>query len=300
MSPRASLLTLAIMAVYAVVMASTNGSITMLDDESKIITIAGHPVLPTLKLFLSGQGQHEHPPVSDILLHLWLEGTRYSFFALRIFANLFFIAAVFFIARSAETIAGRSAYWTTLILGFVWPFAFQYGRMSGWYCVCAFFVSWLTSIYLGLLRGDGRRSWFVFAVASVLLLWSNYFGVVILALLLVDLFLFHRELALRQIRSLLAVAAVIVISFLPLVGIALRNVGSHTAPAGGGFDVKGAIAAAGYPMFSIFASAAVAPWYSAAEHSHRVRRHRAGLGDLVQSGAKVVCLLPGVDGSPRH
>jgi hypothetical protein len=119
MSLRGSLLTLGIMAVYAVVMASTNGSITMLDDESKTITIAGHPVLPTLKLFVSGRGQHEHPPVSDILLHLWLEATHYSFFALRIFANLFFIGAVFYIARSAEEIAGKRAYWATLILGFV-------------------------------------------------------------------------------------------------------------------------------------------------------------------------------------
>ena len=186
-----------------------------------------------------------------------------------------------------------------MILGFVWPFAFQYGRMSGWYCVCAFFVSWLTSIYLALLRGDGRRSWFAFAVASVLLLWSNYFGVVILALLLVDLFVFHRDLAVRRTRSLITVAAVIVISFLPLVGIALRNLTAHTAPAGSGLDIKGAIAAAGYPIFSILASAAVAPWYSAAQHSHRVSGHRVGLGDLVQSGAKVVCLLHGVDGSSR-
>jgi hypothetical protein len=249
------------MAVYAVVMASTNGSITMLDDESKIITIAGHPGLPTLKLFVSGRGQHEHPPVSDILLHLWLEATHYSFFALRIFANLFFIAAVFYIARAAETIAGKSAYWTTLILGFVWPFAFQYGRMSGWYCVCAFLISWVTSIYLQLQREDGWRSWIAFAVASVLLLWSNYFGVVILALLLVDLFVFHRDLAARRTRSLITVTAVIVLSFLPLVGIALRKLTAHTAPAGSGLDIKGAIAAGGYPIFSIFASAAVAPWF---------------------------------------
>ena len=43
---------------------------------------------------------------------------------------------------------------------------------------------------------------------------------------------------------------------------------------------------AGYPMFSIFASAAVAPWYSAAEHSHRVRGHRAGLAIWVSPGRR--------------
>ncbi len=88
--------TLAIIAIYATVMVCTNHIYTILDDESTIIAVAGHPILPTIGLFLSGGHQHEHPPVSDILLHLWLIATGFSFFMLRVFANIFFIAGVFF------------------------------------------------------------------------------------------------------------------------------------------------------------------------------------------------------------
>ncbi len=261
MPSRSKLGTFAIVTVYAIVMACTNTYFTILDDESTIITVASNPILPTLKLFLLGNGQHEHPPFSDILLHIWLLATNYSFFSLRIFANIFFIAAILFIACSAAKLAGTKAYWTTLIIGLAWPFAFQYGRITGWYCVTMLLESLLTWIYLKLLDDKGYGTWVSFVFVSVLLLWCNYFGVAILLLLALDFILFHRALAIKNIKPLLLSTAVIALSFMPLIEIVLKNVSQHTEHIATTMGLKSATATVGYPLFSVFGSVAVAPWF---------------------------------------
>lgn len=261
MLSRSRLGTLAMIAIYATVMICTNHIYTILDDESTIVAVAGHPTLPTIGLFLSGGHQHEHPPVSDILLHLWLIATGFSFFMLRVFANIFFIAGVYFTARSAQKLAGEAAYWTTLILGFVWPFAFQYGRITGWYCFSMFLVSLVTWLYLQILDDRGYWTWAGFALTGILFVWSNYFGVAVLALLLLDFLIFHRTQARKDLKPLLITSAAIVASFLPLLKIATTTLGTHAAPVTSHVNWKNAIATVGYPVFSIFGSAAVAPWF---------------------------------------
>ena len=261
MSLRSRLVTIAVVSIYLAVMVLTNGTFTILDDESTIIVFAGHPVLPTLELFLSGSGQHAHPPVSDILLHLWLLTTNFSLFTLRVFANIFFIAGIFFVALSAKRIAGAKAYWASLVLGFVWPFGFQYGRITGWYCFSMFLMALLTWIYLQIIEERGYWSWAGFAITSILLLWTNYFGVVILLLLFFDFMIFHRKLAIRSVRPLLILTAAITLSFVPLLKFVLKKEAAGQAAGNAYLGLKGAMATAGYAIFSIFGSVAVAPWF---------------------------------------
>lgn len=260
-SSKSALATLAIIATYFIVMVSTNHLFTILDDESTIIAVAGHPVVPTLALFLSGGGQHEHPPASDIALHLWLIATNYSFFALRVFANVFFLAGAVLTANSAKRLGGEKSYWATLVLAFIWPFAFQYGRITGWYCFCMFLVSLLTWIYLQILEDRGHWPWIGYAATGILLVWSNYFGVAILLFFLFDFQFLHRELALRKVRPLIIVAASITASFVPLVRIALNDFTPTNLVSAS--DWKGEVAAVGYPLFSVFGSVAIAPWFLA-------------------------------------
>lgn len=248
--------------VYAVVMVSTNARFTLIDDESNIIANSGHPALETLRLYLAGAGMHDlHPPTTDILLHFWLAATHDSFFALRIFANIFFIAAVLLIARCAGKLAGPRAWWAALILGFVWPFAFQYGRITGWYCYSMFLIAWVTSSYLQVLDDRGYGSWILLGIASLLLVLSNYFGLIVLILLLADFLLFHRDLARRRIWPLLAVMAIVVAAFAPLLSIVFQDVSAWATPLAARMDWKNEFAMAAYPAFSIFASAAIAPWF---------------------------------------
>jgi hypothetical protein len=254
--------TLAILAAYAALMLCTNTHFTILDDEANSVAIAGRPFLVALRPFFSGDGYRElHPPEAEILLHFWLVATHYSLFLLRVFANIFYIATIFFTAKSAEKIAGKPAYWATLLLGVGWPFAFQYGRIAGWYCVSMFLLSWVTWEYISIIQERGYRPWTLFAIASALLVWSNYFGFAFLFLLLADLVIFHRNLARKRVRSLLTVVAFIAAAFLPLLRVALQDVSDFVAPVASRTDWKNEIAVAGYPSFAIFGSAAIAPWY---------------------------------------
>jgi hypothetical protein len=260
--PASWLGTFAIVAIYASIMISTNTRFTLLDDECDSIAIAGRPVAAALRPFFTGVGFHElHPPEPEILMHFWLVCTQYSFFLLRVFANIFFIGAVLVTSKSAEKVAGKSAYWATLLLGLVWPFAFQYGRIMGWYCLSMFLLSWVTWAYLGIIEDQGYRSWVAFGIASVLLVWSNYFGFAFLFLLLADFIIFHRNLALKRIRSLLAVMAIVAAAFLPLLKVAMQDVLTYVAPVGSRMSWKNELAVAGYPSFALFGSAAIAPWF---------------------------------------
>lgn len=56
--------------MLTIALAATNGCFNILDDEVVILDIARVPALKTLKLFANGVGQHEHPPLSDLLVHL--------------------------------------------------------------------------------------------------------------------------------------------------------------------------------------------------------------------------------------
>jgi hypothetical protein len=255
--------TLVLVVIDAALMAATNSSFTMLDDESDSIAIAGRPVAHALRAFLfRGDGHRElHPPETEIFWHLWLLMSHYSFFLLRLPANLLFIGAVFFTAKSAEKLAGRKAYWATLLIGFAWPFAFQYGRVAGWYTLSTFLLSAVTWIYLQIVEDRDGWWWGPFAAACVLFVWSNYFGFVFLVLLAADLVMFHRAIALRRLRPLALTMMVVAASFLPLLHVAFADVGEYIAYSGAGITLRHEIATLGYPTFAIFGSAAAAPWF---------------------------------------
>jgi hypothetical protein len=124
-----------------------------------------------------------------------------------------------------------------------------------------FLVAWLTWAYLRILDDLDHWSWVSFGIAALLTVWSNYFGVALLLLFLADLAIFHRKLAARRLRSLLVVATVVAFSFLPLLNIALFDLRNNTAPIASAIELKNALATFSFPVFSIFGSVAVAPWY---------------------------------------
>lgn len=256
------LATLAVTSIYLAILVASNSNFTMLDDECDSMAIAGRPVAAALRPALMGQGYGEaHPPESAVLWHLWLRVTDYSFAWIRILANLLYVGAVLLAAKSAENLAGRRAYGITLASGFLWPFAFQYGRIAGWYCLSTFLLSLVTWLYLLVIEGRSKWRWSWFALACVLLVWSNYFGFVFLVLLLLDLLLFHRDLARRHAAALVIVAGVIAATSLPLLRIAPGDVTVAMSPAAQFFDWKYEIAAVGSSAFALFGSAAIAPWY---------------------------------------
>ena len=240
----------------------TNTSFTILDDEANSLAVANRPVVEALRPFLFNEGYRVlHPPEPELAWHVWQLATRHSFLLLRVLANLFYLGAVLFTAKSAGKLAGHRAYWVTLLVGLLWPFSFQYGRIAGWYTVSTFLLALVTWIYLQLLEDQKPALWVWFAVASVAFVWANYLSLVFLLLLLADCVLFHRDLIARRRWLLLIAAAAIALAFLPLLKVASADTRQYVGSASTGISMKQQLVAVGYPAFAMIASAAVAPWY---------------------------------------
>ena len=238
---------------------STNNSVTFIDDESKIIGAAADPLRTTIALFLSGAGQHEHPPLYDILLHFWLRATGGNFDYLRIPSILFFIAGLFLLSRASRYFTGPTGGIAVIWIGVLWPFGFHFGRLAAWYSFSFFVVAGLTLSYFKYLedRTFGRlATLFLFGVC---LIWTNYFGWAILACLVVDqLIRMRAEEPAATPKAILGTFALLLLSFLPLIP-AFRTVLSH------GINTHQSalsiLANMAFNVFSLFASESIAPWY---------------------------------------
>src|SRR5579862_2527591 len=69
-------LSLFLLPALAVSLIATNRWFTVIDDEAFIIDRAAKPARQTIQLFLSGVGEHQHPPLYDLILHGWLRFTN--------------------------------------------------------------------------------------------------------------------------------------------------------------------------------------------------------------------------------
>jgi hypothetical protein len=256
--------TLIIVGIFATAMIASNTHFTILDDEANGLAVAGRPVVHALRpyLFNDGGNREFHPPEAEILWHLWMVATGYSFFLLRVLANLGYMVAVLFTAKSAEQLAkSRRAYWAALAIGLGWPFAFQYGRIAGWYTLSTCLLSVVTWMYLQLRENPATARWVWFSIACVAFSWSNYFAFVFLMLLLADLVLFHRAVAMRSKWRIAMTMMLVAVAFAPLMRIAFGDVIQNVGAASTGFNLKHEIARVGYPVFAMFGSSALAPWF---------------------------------------
>ena len=202
---------------------ASNNYFTFIDDETWILDAATQPVRTTLRLFLSGAGQHEHPPLYDIVLHFWLRWTGGNFEYLRVPAILFFLAGLFLLGRAARRLGGPPRATAVIWLGVLWPFGFHYGRLAAWYSFSFFLVAGLTLAYLRYLDDQSPGRWAVLFLFGAALLWTNYFGWALLACLAADQFLRHRAGERTVPPGMIAgTAALFILSFVPLIR-AFRN-----------------------------------------------------------------------------
>ena len=237
----------------------TNNSVTIIDDESKIVGAAANPLRATVSFFFSGSGQHEHPPLYDIILHFWLRWTGGNFDYLRIPSVLFFIAGIFLLGRASRQFSRSSSSIAVIWAGVLWPFGFHFGRLATWYAFSFFLVSGLTLSYFKYLEKQTSSRWTALFAFCLCLVWTNYFGWAILGFLAVDQIIRMRSKeAAATPRVLIGTAAMLCVLFLPLFS-AFRFELAH------GIDIhQGAVtmlANSAFNVFSLFVSESVAPWY---------------------------------------
>jgi uncharacterized membrane protein len=132
-------------------LASTNRWYSEVDDECSIVDSAAKSVHQTVGLFLQGVGEHEHPPLYDIMLHGWLRLTGGNEHLLRLPSIFFYVLGTWIIAKVARHLGGIQSQICVLILVMAWPFGFHFGRLATWYSFCFFLVSLLTLNYFNFL-----------------------------------------------------------------------------------------------------------------------------------------------------
>jgi hypothetical protein len=247
---------LIVLLFYATILIATNQYITHLDDETTIIVKANFPVTETLRLFITSAGQHEHPPLTDILLHYWLKLTDNRLDLLRILSIIFFVLGIYTIAQCGRHLAGNRGFWATILVAILWPFGFHYGRITGWYAICFFLVALLTYEFLMLIDKPTRIRWLKFISVATLLVWSNYYGWVLLASLLLYVLIWNREFFHTNLKKIILTALVPAILFLPLAKSIIKVVEhSHLS------DRLMPLVNAAYATFSLLTSVAIAPWH---------------------------------------
>jgi hypothetical protein len=83
-------------------MVGTDGWFSVLEDETTIVAVARQPLLHTVGVFWGGEGQHAHPPLSDILVHAWLPIGGGALWSLRLPSVFFFFTGLLVLALAAR------------------------------------------------------------------------------------------------------------------------------------------------------------------------------------------------------
>jgi hypothetical protein len=248
---------LAALLLLGAAMVAADSHFTFLDDEAVILMAADKPVTETIKVFLTEKGEHEHPPLADILLHFWLPVGRTNPHWLRLPSVLFYLTGLLALTAAAWRLAGRSAGWALLGIFLLWPFGFQFGRLAGWYSLAFLLVNLLTLGYLRLLRQPAMREWFLFGVPAVLLVYTNYFGWAVIGCLALDYMLRHRRRDRLSLKALTVFLLGVFLLFTPLLRAFLEEFQSSSDIM---WPLSSKVYFGAYNFYCLFVSESVAPW----------------------------------------
>jgi hypothetical protein len=242
------------LAVLGAIMMARNPWFTPVDDEIAIIDLAAKPAYATIKLFVSGGGQHEHPPLSDLILHGWLWLTSGNIHLIRLPSVIFYLLGAWYLVQAARRMGGDRARNDTLILLLLWPYGFHLGRLAGWYSFTFLPVSLLTFIYLKYTGSPSPGTWMPVVLCALALVYTNYFGWAVLGFLGLDLLLrFGRE---RRTWLLLATGSFLLVASLPVMRAFMTELrtGAVTGRA------SSPLATGIFNLYCLFVSESVAPW----------------------------------------
>lgn len=233
----------------------TNKQVTVFEDEASIVTLAArNSALDTLRSFLYGRGQHEHPPLFDLFLHFWLRITDEAFILLRLPSIVFFCCSLWLVAETAQILWNRRL--VAILVGIAWPTGYFLGRPAHWSSLAMLCIAGSTWSYFWWRKTRKPIGLAAFSIFSVALIYTNYLGWAFLFALGTHFILSRPNISER--RQALVVALVIVISFLPLLRPFLFEAQHGTKIHR---PIALVVANAAYYSYSLFVSEAVAPWY---------------------------------------
>jgi hypothetical protein len=244
--------------MLGLVMVVSDPYFTFIEDEVHMISAAASPVAQTANLFIHGTGQHEHPPLYDLLLHGWLQITDGQMRLLRLPSMGFYLLGIGVLMATARKLSGARAARTVLWISALWPFGFHFGRLAAWYSLSFLLVAILTYRYLAFLTARTFKNWLLAVIPAILLLYTNYFGWAILACVFLDYMLQTRNESGRHWPHILLTVLLLLMAFLPLIPAFLAEIGRGV---GNENSILGTVLLEAFNIYALFASESVAPWY---------------------------------------
>ncbi len=249
----------------------TNHWLTLTNEETSRLSAAAQNVTTILAAGRSAVG-NTHPPIYELLLHVWLWITGGAFDWLRAPAIFCFVVGLWLLSRVARELGGEESGSALIWLGTVWPFGFHAGRLAGPYAFAFLLIAGVTWQYFRCNQWGRRSDWIAFCVLSLLLLYTTDFAWALLVLLGIDYWRRtpgtmspqtdvgedqqgERQ---RRIKGILGTAIVVAIGFAPRWPVFVQELRSHLEwPHSGRFLFLNAA----YHFYVLFVSQSVAPWF---------------------------------------
>ncbi len=243
--------------LFGCFMIATDQWFPFIDDEIAMLSTARAPVLQILERTIEGGREHAHPPLHDLFLHGWWRLTGGHPRLLRVSSIILYVFGLYFCACTAEILAGEKGWWTGLLSGFFWPFGFLMGRLQAWYVLSFFFAAWMTWAYFRVLRDPSTGRWISLIVATIGLVYSNYFGWAMIGLLSLHFLAGAPGERDRWVKWGASIA-MLLIAFSPFFLSLFRTAGSDAHVIPGGLAGKAAYGL--YNSYVFVAGESISPW----------------------------------------
>ncbi len=247
----------------AAAMIGTNSYFTFFDDEITIIQEASRAPKDIVLPFALGYGQQRHPPLYDLVLSVWVNSTGGRQWALRVPGIAFYLLGVWLISLTARRLAGERAQHWAVLLGVLWPYGFQFGRIAGWYSFAFLTVALVTHAYVLLRERFSWSRWAFCVFAALALLYTNYLGWVFIGLLALEYWWSHRAQSWRQVAAAGGTLIAIFVLFLPLLTsfFTLLMKDQSAGYLQSQFSLRSTVLFSGFNLYSTYVSESVAPWF---------------------------------------
>jgi hypothetical protein len=278
----------------------TNRWLSLTGDEASTLGAAAQNVT-TIFAAARSAAASAHPPLFELLLHLWLRITGGAFDALRAPAIICFVLGLWLLSRVGRQLGGEEAGNALVWLGALWPFGFHAGRLEQPSTFVFLLIAAVTWQYFRCIRSRLLSHWIAFCILALALLYTNDFGWALLILVGIDYAWriqqgkidrttdapeTERPGSWRKIEEILATTAVLVIGFAPRWPIFIRElparlVWPHSA--------RFLFLDAAYNSYIFFVSQSIAPWF-----------WRFSIPAALGIVARVVFVFAGIHGEARR
>lgn len=155
-----------------------------------------------------------HPPLHSYLLHYWMAILGYGTASARMLSVIAGIAAVAATYVLAKCLFDLSTGLMAAFLMAISQVGVYYSQLARDYALAIFLTAVCIALWVRAVETKSAREWWMFTVASILLLYTHYYSVTVFGALVIWAILYRKSNPV-PIRRWITSAAIVVLAFLP-------------------------------------------------------------------------------------